>query len=78
MLCHPALGILVDGRHAIRAFDGSALTDLTSDDLVQLIKGISAHSTRVELNQDLFASGEGFRGHHGRTALEVTAHAACL
>lgn len=41
-----------------RAFDIDALPDLTQDDLTRLLKGISAHSTRVGLNQDLFTSGE--------------------
>lgn len=45
-----------------RAFDCGALADLTSDDLTRLLKGISAHSTRVGLNQDLFASGEDLAG----------------
>jgi len=45
-----------------RAFDRGALADLTSDDLARLLKGISAHSTRVGLNQDLFASGEDLTG----------------
>lgn len=45
-----------------RAFDAGALADLTNDDLVRLLKGISAHSTRVGLNQDLFASGEDLAG----------------
>jgi integrase len=45
-----------------RAFDRGALADLTSDDLARLLKGISAHSTRVGLNQDLFASGEDLAG----------------
>jgi integrase len=45
-----------------RAFDRGALSDLTADDLVRLLKGISAHSTRVGLNQDLFASGEDLAG----------------
>lgn len=45
-----------------RAFDRGALDDLTSDDLARLLKGISAHSTRVGLNQDLFASGEDLAG----------------
>lgn len=34
----------------------------TSDDLARLLKGVSAHSTRVGLNQDLFASGEDLAG----------------
>lgn len=45
-----------------RAFDHGALGDLTADDLARLIKGVSAHSTRVGLNQDLFASGEDLAG----------------
>src|SRR5436305_10234308 len=35
---------------------------LTADDLARLLKGISAHSTRIGLNQDLFASGEDLAG----------------
>lgn len=45
-----------------RAFDRAALADLTADDLARLLKGISAHSTRVGLNQDLFTSGEDLAG----------------
>jgi integrase len=45
-----------------RAFDVGALSDLTKDDLVRLLKGISAHSTRVGLNQDLFVVGEDLAG----------------
>ena len=45
-----------------RAFDAGALMDLTVDDVARLLKGISAHSTRVGLNQDLFASGEDLAG----------------
>ena len=45
-----------------RAFDRGALADLTADDLARLLQGISAHSTRVGLNQDLFASGEDLAG----------------
>lgn len=45
-----------------RAFDRGALPDLTAHDLVRLLQGISAHSTRVGLNQDLFASGEDLAG----------------
>ncbi len=45
-----------------RAFDAGALADLTADDLARLLKGISAHSTRVGLNQDLFVSGEDLAG----------------
>lgn len=46
----------------VRAFDQGALPDLTADDLARLLKGVSAHSTRVGLNQDLFASGEDLAG----------------
>lgn len=45
-----------------RAFDRGALPDLTTEDLARLLKGISAHSTRIGLNQDLFASGEDLAG----------------
>ncbi|OYY75066.1 MAG: integrase [Sphingomonas sp. 28-62-20] len=45
-----------------RAFDHGALPDLTTEDLTRLMKGISAHSTRIGLNQDLFASGEDLAG----------------
>lgn len=45
-----------------RAFDKGALGDLTADDLARLLEGVSAHSTRVGLNQDLFASGEDLAG----------------
>lgn len=45
-----------------RAFDCGALGDLTADDLARLLKGISAHSTRVGLNQDLFVAGEDLAG----------------
>lgn len=45
-----------------RAFARGALPDLTADDLTRLLDGISAHSTRVGLNQDLFASGEDLAG----------------
>ncbi|ODU79983.1 site-specific integrase [Novosphingobium sp. SCN 63-17] len=45
-----------------RAYDRGALPDLTADDLARLLKGVSAHSTRVGLNQDLFASGEDLAG----------------
>ncbi|WP_310227391.1 tyrosine-type recombinase/integrase [Sphingobium xenophagum] len=45
-----------------RAFDAGALVDLTTDDLTRLLKGVSAHSTRVGLTQDLFTSGEDLAG----------------
>ena len=45
-----------------RAYDRGALPDLTAEDLARLLKGISAHSTRIGLNQDLFASGEDLAG----------------
>lgn len=46
----------------VRAFEAGALPDLMRDDLARVLKGISAHSTRVGLNQDLFASGEDLAG----------------
>jgi integrase len=45
-----------------RAFERGYLGDLTAEDLTQLLKGVSAHSTRVGLNQDLFTSGEDLAG----------------
>lgn len=45
-----------------RSFDLGALPDLTAEDLARLLKGVSAHSTRIGLNQDLFASGEDLAG----------------
>ncbi|MGF7156191.1 integrase [Novosphingobium gossypii] len=45
-----------------RAFDKGALPDLTRDDLEHALTRISGHSTRVGLNQDLFASGEDLAG----------------
>ncbi|AXB78584.1 integrase [Novosphingobium sp. P6W] len=45
-----------------RAFEKGALPDLTKDDLERLLQRISGHSTRVGLNQDLFASGEDLAG----------------
>ncbi len=45
-----------------RAFEKGALPDLTKDDLARLLARVSGHSTRVGLNQDLFASGEDLAG----------------
>lgn len=45
-----------------RAFDRGALPDLTADDLERLLMGISAHSTRIGLNQDLFSAKEDLAG----------------
>lgn len=45
-----------------RAFDRGALPDLSAEDLGRLLQGISAHSTRIGLNQDLFAVGEDLAG----------------
>ncbi|MBV1692573.1 tyrosine-type recombinase/integrase [Novosphingobium sp. G106] len=45
-----------------RAFDKAALSDLSAEDLARLLKGISAHSTRIGLNQDLFSVGEELSG----------------
>ncbi len=46
----------------LRDFDHGALPDLTVEDLARLLEGISAHSTRIGLNQDPFASGEDLAG----------------
>ena len=45
-----------------KAFDRGALLDLTLDDVSRLLRGISAHSTRVGLTQDMFVSGEDLAG----------------
>lgn len=45
-----------------QAFDSGHLPDLTADDLARLLQGISAHSTRVGLTQDLFSAGEDLAG----------------
>lgn len=45
-----------------KAFDRGALLDLTVDDVARLLKGVSAHSTRVGLTQDMFVSGEDLAG----------------
>ena len=44
--------------------DGASIevAGLTAEDLARLLKGISAHSTRIGPNQDLFASGEDLAG----------------
>ena len=45
-----------------RAFDRGALPDLSAEDIARLLEGISAHSTRIGLNQDLFTVGEDLAG----------------
>jgi hypothetical protein len=45
-----------------RAVTVGAVAGITVDDLPQLLKGVSAHSTRIGFNQDLFASGETLAG----------------
>jgi integrase len=45
--------------HAVTA---GAVAGATVEDLPQLLKGVSAHSTRIGFNQDLFASGETLAG----------------
>lgn len=59
---HPASVGLIYRSMVRRAFNVGALADLTADEVARLLKGISAHSTRVGLNQDLFASGEDLAG----------------
>jgi len=59
---HPASVSPIYRSMIQRAFDAGALADLTKDDLARLLNGISAHSTRVGLNQDLFTSGEDLAG----------------
>lgn len=45
-----------------RAFERGALPDLTAEVIARLLKGVSAHSTRIGLDQDLFAIGEDLAG----------------
>jgi hypothetical protein len=59
---HPASIAPIWRAMVERAFDSGALADLTAGDLARLLKGVSAHSNRVGLNQDLFASGEDLAG----------------
>jgi site-specific recombinase XerD len=47
---------------AQQAFDRGAMPDLTREDLARLLKGLSAHSTRIGLTQDLFSVGEDIGG----------------
>ena len=44
------------------AWDQGLLPDLTAQELAQWIKGISAHSTRIGMTNDLFAAGEDIAG----------------
>ena len=48
---------LIIKRAALGAAD-QGLVDLTGTDLVETIRGLSTHSLRVGLTQDLFANGE--------------------
>jgi integrase len=59
---HPGSIGLIYRAMIKRTFEAGALPDLTKDDLDRLLKGVSAHSTRVGLNQDLFTSGEDLAG----------------
>lgn len=43
-------------------FDAGVLSGLAKEDPARLLKGVSAHSTRVGLNQGLFTSGEDLAG----------------
>ena len=56
-----SIGPLFRGM-AQRAFDRGAMPDLTKEDLMRLLKGLSAHSTRIGLTQDLFSVGEDIGG----------------
>lgn len=44
------------------AWDAGLLPDLSKDELAQWVKGISAHSTRIGITNDLFAAGEDIAG----------------
>lgn len=60
-----------------RAFDAGALPDLTKDDLERLLKGVSAFDARGAQSGPVYQR-RGSGGHHGCTALEVTADSARL
>ena len=49
-------------RHLRRAFDARAFGDLDAKTFAEQLAQISAHSTRVGVNQDYFASGEDLAG----------------
>ncbi len=38
------------------------LADLTAEEVAQWVKGVSAHSTRIGMTNDLFAAGEDIAG----------------
>ncbi|MGI4878289.1 MAG: tyrosine-type recombinase/integrase [Janthinobacterium lividum] len=59
---HPGSIGPVFRRMAQRAFDRGTMPDLTKNDLARLLKGLSAHSTRIGLTQDLFSVGEDIGG----------------
>ena len=44
------------------AWDAGLLPDLGKEELAQWVKGISAHSTRIGITNDLFAAGEDIAG----------------
>jgi len=47
---------------AQEAWDKGLIPDLTAEEFAQWHKGISAHSTRIGMNNDLFAAGEDIAG----------------
>lgn len=44
------------------AWDKGLMPDISQQELAQWVKGISAHSTRIGMNNDLFAAGEDIAG----------------
>lgn len=44
------------------AWDKGLIPDISQQELAQWVKGISAHSTRIGMNNDLFAAGEDIAG----------------
>jgi len=49
-------------RAMTRAFEAGALADLDAREFAAWVAGVSAHSTRVGLTQDLFSAGEDLAG----------------
>jgi len=49
-------------RVITRAIDAGSLPGIDKADLPELLAGVSGHSTRVGLTQDLFAAGEDLAG----------------
>lgn len=59
---HPGSITPIFRKMIAQAIDAGAFGDLDKEQARELVKGFSAHSTRVGLNQDLFAVGETLAG----------------